>query len=239
MALASTVLLLVAAAVTGLVVALGDPDAPASRPTRPAATAASPIDSHPGPSSSAPVSPTASAGLSWVTVAGAGVPVSLTAGPSDTTDGRARGFARTPLGAVLAAAHISVRLSPQAGPAVFESTLREQVVGPDAAALDEQLEESYQQARAQLGLPYGVPAGRLYSTIRGYRVDADSLDRPTVRLLIEGPGANSGSVLVALVADLQWVDDDWALVAPTSGDWSTATSLVTDSAGYTRFPDGG
>jgi len=171
-------------------------------------------------------------------VVGARVPVSRSAGPRDTTSGRARGFAHTPLGAVLAAAHITLRLSPQAGPAVFEATLREQVVGGDAAALGQHLAEDYEQARAQLGLPYGEPAGRLYSTARGYRVDADSADAATVRLLIEGPG-KSGSVLVALTLHTQWVGTDWALLAPSGGTWDTTATVVTDPSGYTRFPDGG
>jgi hypothetical protein len=120
----------------------------------------------------------------------------------------------------------------------FAATLRDQVVGPDAAALGQRLEEDYQQARAQLGLPYGAAAGRLYSTTRGYRVQATT-DTATVRLLIEGPGGSGGSVLVALTTQLRWVGGDWVLVAPAGGDWSSVATPVTDPSGYTRFPDGG
>jgi hypothetical protein len=142
------------------------------------------------------------------------------------------------MGAVLAAAHISLRLSPQVGPTVFETTLREQVVGGDAAALGQHLAEDYEQARAQLGLPYGQPAGQLYSTARGYQTSQDSPTTVTVRLLIEGPGT-SGSVLVALTLHTQWVSGDWALVAPPGGTWDSTAAVVTDPGGYTRFPDGG
>lgn len=176
--------------------------------------------------------------LRWVTVAGASVPVSRSAGPRELTDGRARGFARTPLGAVLAAAHISVRLCPQAGPAVFGATLRDQVVGANTATLARSLDDDYQQARAQMAVPYGDPAGRLYSTTRGYRLDAVSADAATVRLLLEGPGSQTGSVLVDLVVHMQWVGTDWALVAPAGGDWDDDALVVTDATGYTRFPDG-
>lgn len=232
-------LLFLGAAVAGLVVALtpdggGASESVTSDPPAAAASSAT-TSTPPGPSGSAPP---AVDDLGWETVAGARVPVSRSAGPADTAGGRARGFARTPLGAVLAAVHISVRLSPQVGPAVFEPTLREQVVGTGAAALGDQLEDDYQQARAQLGLAYGQPAGQLYSTTRGYRVDA-AADTATVRLLIEGPGASGGSVLVALVTTLQWVGEDWALVAPPGGDWTANASVVTDTAGYTKFPDGG
>lgn len=234
-------LLVFGAAVAGLVVVLGpDGGGPAVSPTSPGQSAASSAEAPPptaSASGSASPSPPAD-DMRWDTVAGARVPVSRSAGPAHTADGRARGFARTPLGAVLAAVHISVRLSPQAGPTVFEPTLREQVVGAGAAALGEQLDEDYQQARAQLGLPYGQPAGRLYSTSRGYRIEAGA-DTATVRLLIEGPGPSGGSVLIALVVTVQWVGGDWALVAPPGGDWSTNASVVTDTAGYTRFPDGG
>jgi len=141
------------------------------------------------------------------------------------------------MGAVLAAAHISLRLSPQAGPAVFEPTLAEQVIGADQAALRQHLEDDYTTARAQLGVPYGAPAGQLYSTARGYRVSVAG-DSADVALLIEGPG-QSGSVLIALSLHVRWVNGDWALVAPTGGDWNTAARVTTDSSGYTRFPNGG
>ncbi|MEN3308870.1 MAG: hypothetical protein V7603_5072 [Micromonosporaceae bacterium] len=232
-------LLVLGAAVIGLVVALGPSSAggPVPATTGPAAAVASSAAPPASPSDSTSPSPPVD-DMRWDTVAGARVPVSRAAGPADTAGGRARGFAHTPLGAVLAAVHISVRLSPQVGPKVFEPTLREQVVGTSAAALGQHLDEDYQQAQAQLGLPYGQPAGRLYSTTRGYRVDA-AADTATVRLLIEGPGASGGSVLVALVTTVQWVGGDWALVAPPGGDWTTNASVVTDTAGYSRFPDGG
>ena len=178
--------------------------------------------------------------LRWVTVAGAVVPVSAAAGPRQTTtDGRARGFARSPLGAVLAAAHISVRLCPQAGPAVFGATLRDQVTGAHTAALARQLDDDYEQARAQLGVPYGEPAGQLYSTTRGYRLDALAGDTATVRLLLQGPSGRTGSVLVALTVHLQWVVTDWALVAPVGGTWDDAAAVITDSSDYARFPERG
>jgi len=236
----AVVALAFAAGVAGLVVLTGYRDGPVSRPVPLASGTADRDTGTPAPStsSSAAVSASAADDLSWAMVAGARVPVSRTAGPRDTTGGRAHGFAPTPLGAVLAAAHISLRLSPQVGPSVFEATLREQVVGADAAALGQHLAEDYEQARAQLALPYGAPAGQLYATARGYQVELNTPTTAVVRLLIEGPG-NSGSVLVALILHTQWVSGDWALVAPPGGRWDTAAAVVTDASGYTRFPDGG
>ncbi|WP_344515449.1 hypothetical protein [Dactylosporangium maewongense] len=142
------------------------------------------------------------------------------------------------MGAVFAAAHISLRLSPQAGPAVFEPTLREQVVGPDANRLLGNLEDEYQELRAQLGVTPGEPAGQLYSTVTGYRIGSASPDAVEVGLLIEGPG-QSGLARVALSVQMRWVDDDWALQAPSGGDWNTAAVLVPSTVGYTGFPAGG
>jgi hypothetical protein len=227
----------------GLVVVLGHRHSPAPEPGT--AAAPSTVDAAAAESRSTAPSPTVPArlqvpdDLTWTTVAGARVPVSAIAGPRVTTGGRARGFAHSPLGAVLAAAHLSVRLCPQVGPDVFVPTLREQVVGGNAAALAQQLDDDYEQARAQLGLPYGQPAGRLYSIARGYRVDLDSPTSASVRLLIEGPGKAGAAVLVELRVQTQWIGEDWALVAPPGGTWETATALVTDTTGYTRFPDGG
>jgi hypothetical protein len=235
------VVLLAAVLVVGLVAALGHRGGPVSaRPPGPdgGPGASAPVTAGPPPATTS-ASPLPVDDLSWVSVAGASLPVSASAGPRDTGDGRARGFAHSPLGAVLAAAHISVRLCPQVGPAVFGATVRDQVVGANTAALARHLDDDYQQARAQLGVPYGQPAGRLYSTTRGYRVDAQTDQAATVRLLLEGPGQAGGSVLVAVVVHLQWTGADWALVAPAGGVWDTDTAVITDASGYVRFPDGG
>ena len=240
LAAGAAVVLAVVAGVAGLVALLVHRDGPVSRPVPLASGTADRDTGPPAPSTSptAFASAVAADDLSWATVAGARVPVSRSAGPRDTTGGRARGFAPTPLGAVLAAAHISLRLSPQVGPAVFEATLREQVVGADTAALGQHLAEDYEQARAQLALPYGAPAGKLYSKARGYQVEQNTPTTAMVRLLIEGP-SRSGSVLVALILQIQWVGGDWALVAPPGGTWDTTAAVVTDAGGYTDFPNGG
>jgi hypothetical protein len=228
----AAVLLGLAFVVAGLVVAFGHPGDPVPGP------AVVTVVPETG-TASGPAQPGKRAAVRWSTVAGARVPVSEASGPFDSHNGRARGFAHTQLGAVLAAANISVRLSPQAGPSVFEPTVHEQVAGPDADALLEQLEEDYQAARAQLGLPYGASAGRLYSTTIGFQAEMQGTDAATVRLLIEGPGHDGGSVLVSLATLVQWTGADWLLQAPNRGDWNTDAAVVTDSSGYTRFPDGG
>ncbi|MER7278022.1 hypothetical protein ABT369_26625 [Dactylosporangium sp. NPDC000244] len=225
----AAVALIVAAVVGVLAATVGRRGNPAPAPPSATNETATPAGSLPE------VAP--SAALQWVTVAGAHLPIGA-AGPRDTSGGRARGFARTPIGAVFAAAHITVRLSPQVGPAVFEPTLREQVVGPDADRLLATVDEEYQQLRAQFGVMAGEPAGQLYSTVTSFRIGTTSPDAVEVGLLIEGP-SQSGPTRVALSVQMRWSGDDWALQAPSGGDWNTAAVLVPTTAGYTGFAAGG
>ena len=163
--------------------------------------------------------------------------VSVTASATTVAAGGSIDFVLHVTDAGTGVASVLVDVSPQVGPGVFGPTLREQVVGPDSDALSQHLDEDYQAARAQLGLPYGAAAGRLYSTTTGYQLDMHGADAATVRLLIEGPGTSGGSVLVALVTHVQWTGADWALQAPNRGDWNTDAAVVTDASGYTTFPN--
>ncbi|MEV6922952.1 hypothetical protein AB0M46_00360 [Dactylosporangium sp. NPDC051485] len=221
---------LIVVTVAGVLVAtVGRRGNPAPAPPSTTADTTTPAEPQPGP--------TSPAALQWVTVAGAHLPAGAD-GPRDTSGGRARGFTHTPMGAVFAAAHITVRLSPQAGPAVFEPTCREQVVGPDANRLLAAVDEEYQQLRAQFGAAPGEPAGQLYSTVTGFRIGAATADGVEVGLLIDGP-SQSGPTRVALTVQMRWVGGDWALQAPSGGDWTTVAVLVQGTAGYTGFPAGG
>src|SRR5437762_155906 len=86
----------IAVVVAGLVVAVGHRSDPVPDPAGGPVNAAGGMAGATVPSGSAgAVGPDA---VSWSTVAGAKVPVSATAGPSDTNAGRSRGFAHTPLG---------------------------------------------------------------------------------------------------------------------------------------------
>ncbi|MEV6928440.1 hypothetical protein AB0M46_28685 [Dactylosporangium sp. NPDC051485] len=225
----AAVVLIVVAVVGVLVATVGRWGNPAPAPPTATAETAAPAGPQAGP--------TSPAALQWVTVAGAHLPAGAD-GPRDTSAGRARGFAHTAMGAVFAAAHITVRLSPQAGPGVYEPTFREQVVGPDTNRLLAAVDEEYQQLRAQFGVAPGEPAGQLYSTVTSYRIGAASPDAVEVGLLIEGP-SQSGPTRIALTVQMRWVSNDWALQAPSRGDWNTAAVLVQSTAGYAGFPAGG
>ena len=76
------------------------------------------------------------------------LPESLSAGPA-AAPRPGGGFARSQLGAALAAMHIGHRIDPASGPGVFEPTIREQFVGPDAGKLLEKTSASYEALRHQ------------------------------------------------------------------------------------------
>jgi hypothetical protein len=123
------------------------------------------------PASSAPTVAPLPDGLSWTDVCGLRLPVSTRLGPRDQQHGLARGFAHEPGGAVLAALHLVARVSPQTGPDVFTTTLREQVTGPDTAAFADTVHSDYEQARERRQAPYGQPLCPIYATLRGFRLE--------------------------------------------------------------------
>ncbi len=115
----------------------------------------------------------------WEDLFGTPVPTSA-AGPHDRIGNRAAGFDQSPAGAVLAAIHISYRAEVSNGPAVFEPTLSEQVVGDDKETWLSNLQEVYaaERARGAVVGPSGELTDDLKKAIReesqvwGYRVDA-------------------------------------------------------------------
>ncbi|MFF0097692.1 hypothetical protein ACFYO8_00030 [Micromonospora sp. NPDC005257] len=173
--------------------------------------------------------------LEWVDVAGVSVPVSSHSGPRITSGGQARGFAHDQVGALLAAVHIVVRINPQVGPAVFEPTLRDQVVGPDAAAMRVQVAQAYDELRAQ---PDGQPLGRLNAILRGYRIVSYRDDEAAVRLLTEAPGVNGVPLSVIAEVRARWTGSDWALLAPAGGTFDQTVLAASDADTATFLPFG-
>ncbi|WP_327652042.1 hypothetical protein [Micromonospora aurantiaca] len=171
--------------------------------------------------------------LEWVDVAGVSVPVSSRSGPRITSGGQARGFAHDQVGALLAAVHIVVRINPQVGPAVFEPTLRDQVVGADAAAMRVQVAQAYDELHAQLG---GQPLGPLDAALRGYRIVSYRDDDAAVRLLTEAPGANGVPLLVVAEVRVRWTGSDWALLAPAGGTFEQTVMAASDADTATFIP---
>jgi len=164
--------------------------------------------------------------LAWVPVAGVPLPVSALAGPYDTTGGLARGFAHDRAGAVLAAVHLLVRVSPQVGPAVFEATLRDQVSGPAVPALRAQVTQQYQQLCDQARVACGSPIGVLPAVLRGYRIDVYTDTAVTLRVLTEADAPGTAPLYAATVVQLLWIGTDWSLLAPDGGVWNRSITKV-------------
>src|SRR5690242_8922850 len=93
--------------------------------------------------------------ISWSIVGGQPVPASPVAGPRNTEGGRATGFSHDALGAALAAVNIGARLSSETGPAVYETTARNQCFG-DVNATLEQIRNSFSPAPAGSATPSEV-----------------------------------------------------------------------------------
>ncbi len=138
------------------------------------------------------------------------------AGPATITKNRAYSFARTSLGAALAAAHIAVRVDPLTGPAVFVPTVRQQTKG-DSGAWTARLQEIYRDIANRRGVRRGVPIYSAPGFIEGWRIASQQihatdppLRRAEVDLLVRSPDGERKIFHVLL----KWVQGDWVLVLP-------------------------
>ena len=84
------------------------------------------------------------------------------------------GFADTRDGALLAAVNVAVRTAAQWGPHVYQPTIRDQVTGPDVAALLIADASDYAALRAAASIRSGQPAGRGYAVEAGFRFVAST-----------------------------------------------------------------
>ena len=175
-------------------------------------------------------------GLTWVSFHGIRLPISATAGPRDTHDGLASGFADTPQGALLAAINIGVRTAAQWGSAIFVPTIAHQVTGPAASALLHAEETAYTQLRATAHVRAGQPTGQTHAAEDGYRFVAWSPAAATVDVLTVGPTTNGATVLAATRVQVVWRRGDWQVVAPPGGNWANAATAISSPLGYTIFP---
>jgi hypothetical protein len=220
----------------GLALALTGP--PASR--SPAATAPAPASpagaAGPGRAGQAQLPRVSLASVRWSGFYGVQLPTSAAAGPRDTAGGRAAGFARTPLGALLAAVNIAVRANPQWGPRIFTAVIRGQVTGPDAAALLANCQAYYDQASQAAGVTGGRPLGGVDAAEQAFRWVAYTPAAAIVDLVSAGPGGQGTTVRASTQIQVIWDGRDWKVIAPPGGNWGNSATELPSLAGYTLFP---
>jgi hypothetical protein len=178
-------------------------------------------------------------GLQWSDFYGVELPYSAQAGPRDTRGGLAAGFARSPLGALLAAVNIGVRANAQWGPAIFGPEIRSHVTGPGAAALLVGCQASYDQASQSEHVTGGQPLGDVDVAEEAFRWVAYTPAAAVIDLVSAGPGSQGTIVRAATRLKILWYRTDWVLVAPQGGDWRNSASALASLAGYTVFPGQG
>jgi len=227
----------IAIAVTGaglaLLLARGGTAGNSARPGgRPAASASAPAGGSQLPQVSL-------AGLRWSYYHGVELPSSPAAGPRDTSGGLASGFTDTPLGALLAALNVAVRANAQWGPDIYGPTIRDQVTGPDAAALLSGCQADYAQASQAAHITGGAPLGNAYVSEEAFRWVAWTPSDATVDLVSAGPGSQGTTVQATTRVEVVWSGGDWQVVAPPGGDWGNAAAELSSLSGYTVFPGQG
>ncbi|GAA2705265.1 hypothetical protein ACFY2R_26490 [Micromonospora olivasterospora] len=225
--IASAALLLVIVIVGVLIAALslGDDSndtADSTPPVNPAPAGSSPDQALP-----TTVPTTAPDDVTWHLVGQVAVPSSDTAGPRTTSGGVASGYAHTPVGALIAAAQISIRASYSAGRASWEPTIERQLVpSADRDRLLSTLKESDAAGES------AAQPGEL-SQIAGFSYQSYTPDTAVIGLALRAPAGNSRYHIVTL--SLLWRDDDWRLVAPPGGAWTSLSRPAPDLTGVVEW----
>ena len=220
---------LVAALVgAGVVVALlpGDDNPGGTSVLPPSAPAQSVIASAP-PAGPQPTSvPTvAPDGVTWQLVRDAAVPVSSSAGPRLIAGGTAKGYAHTPIGALIAAAQISIRAGFSSGRESWEPTVKQQFV--PGADRDRLLTALY-----SAGDSPSEPGER--SRIIGFIYQSYTPDTAVIGLVYRAPSAGSPRYHVVTVT-LLWRNGDWRMVAPPGGAWTSVNRPAADLTGVVEW----
>jgi len=157
---------------------------------------------------------TTPAGLTWSLWHGAWLPYSRTAGPSHVDGPVASGYARTPLGALVAAQQIAARhlISPNGGwrtvtlAQVLPGTGRDRFLAARAAVSDDPPAEGLAQLVA-------------------FRYVSWTRDQAVLQAVVRVPGRDGFQVTTSTVF---WVDGDWRLqLQPDGGESPLATQVPT------------
>jgi hypothetical protein len=190
----------------------------------------------PQPTAEAAASPTP-VELSWVEAGGVALPVSATHGPRRLVADLASGWSLSEAGAALAAAHLLVRSGPTVGPEVFEPTITGQTTGPNVAALKLAVNEQYAELEQSETATQSTQAA---TELVGHRVATVDLETGSavIDLVLDSPQLSESDRYLQVTVSLEWLNDDWWLVAPPKGDWAlVSTPLGALPDGLQRYED--
>ena len=102
------------------------------------------------------------------------------------------------------------------------------MIGPDAMTMLQDNIATYDQDAAQLS----------QITVRtrfdAYTIAAYAPGDDMVSLVQGATGPSGASVYAVTTIEVRWLDGDWRVVAPPSGQWTA--SQIPSPAGYTPFP---
>ena len=107
---------------------------------------------------------------------------------------------------------------------------RDQVTGPDAAALLASCQADYGQASQAAHITGGQPLGNAYVTEEAFRWVAWTPADATVDLVSAGPGSQGVTVRASTRVEVVWQGGDWRVVAPPGGDWGNAAARLSSLA---------
>lgn len=161
------------------------------------------------------------------------LPVSESDGPHRLTDIEAAGYTQTPLGAAIAAAQLSARLSPSTGPAVFETVIDNQMVGDQGLikSYRESVTAAYRAAAQRAGVTGGGAILTPRASITAWRIDQEHLagDVP-VQLASSSPGGETAIWTI----HMRWSQGDWRVVVP-SGTTAWTRTTTDNTTGFMQF----
>lgn len=135
--------------------------------------------------------------LRWEAAAGVTWPVSDSLGPTSSENGLPTCFARSPIGAALAATSMVYSQASVPSATAMEFYLVD-APGRDAALADAAGEESFAENLQRAGL-----------TLAGFDVVEYTNARATVDLVFASPDASTGYGAITVI--LEWTGDDWRL----------------------------
>jgi len=158
---------------------------------------------------------------------GIALPSSTVAGPFAVTGDVVQGFSDDDLGAAIAAAQLSVRLDPAAGPTTTAATLAVSVVGA-TDRMARAIAEQYAASAAAEGVTDGGPLATDPGSIEGYNVARPAEGRALVHLLVAAPGGARSDFAIPL----RRTDGGWSVEAASEGPFFT---MQAPSGDYTPF----